>query len=128
MTAPGMGSVSGTECWRKTFRDSQAQRLKSARSFLSYKEVTAEDFRDAEDKMPVRDLLEDIHTKPFPEFHHAFLMTGRAKVPPFTGKCQQVFVAAVFAFNSGKSVVQIAAIQIPINHLLKIRPPESVMS
>ena len=28
-------------------------------------EVTAENFRDAEDKMPVRDLLEDIHTKPF---------------------------------------------------------------
>jgi len=28
-----MGSFSGTECWRKTFRDSQAQRLRSARSF-----------------------------------------------------------------------------------------------
>jgi len=37
-------------------------------------EVTAEDFGDAEDEMPVRYLLEDIHAEPFPEFHHAFLV------------------------------------------------------
>ena len=37
--------------------------------------VTAEDLRDAEYEMPVRNLLEDIHAQPFPEFHHALLMT-----------------------------------------------------
>jgi hypothetical protein len=37
-------------------------------------------------------------------------------------------MAAAFAFHTGKAVVQIAAIQIPIDHLLKIRPPESVLS
>ena len=37
-------------------------------------EVAAEDFRDAEDEMTVRNLLEDIHAQPLPEFHHAFLM------------------------------------------------------
>jgi len=37
-------------------------------------EVTAQDLRDAEDKMPMRDLLEDIHAEPFAEFHHALLM------------------------------------------------------
>ena len=36
--------------------------------------VTAEDFRDAEYEMTVRNLFENIHTEPFSEFHHAFLM------------------------------------------------------
>jgi hypothetical protein len=30
-------------------------------------EVTAENLRDAEDKIPVGNLLEDIHAEPFPE-------------------------------------------------------------
>ncbi len=37
-------------------------------------EVTAEDFRDAEYEMTVRDLFENIHAEPLAEFHHAFLM------------------------------------------------------
>ena len=89
--------------------------------------VTAEDFRDAEDEMPVRDLLEDIHAEPFPEFHHALLMAGGAKMPALARKCQQILVAAIFAFHAGKAVVQIAAIEITIDHLLDIGPPESVL-
>ena len=38
------------------------------------KKVTAEDLRDAEYEMTVRNLLEDIRAEPLPEFHHAFLM------------------------------------------------------
>ena len=38
-------------------------------------EVTAEDLRDAEYEMPMGNLLEDIHAKPFPELHHPLLMT-----------------------------------------------------
>ena len=38
------------------------------------KKVTAEDLRDAEYEMTVRNLLEDIHAEPFPEFHHALLV------------------------------------------------------
>ena len=72
--------------------------------------VTAEDFRDAEYEMTVRDLFEDIHAEPFPEFHHAFLMAGWAKVAALTRKCQQIFVAAVFASDAGKAVVQIAPV------------------
>jgi hypothetical protein len=37
-------------------------------------------FWDAEYKMPVRYLLEDIHAEPFPEFHNALLMTGRTEM------------------------------------------------
>jgi hypothetical protein len=32
------------------------------------------------------------------------------------------------AFHTGKAVVQIAAIQIPINNLLKIKSPEAILS
>ena len=35
----------------------------------------------------------------------------------------KVFVAAVFAFHTSKPVVDVAAIQIPINHLLDVRSP-----
>jgi len=40
------------------------------------------------------------------------------------GECQKVFVAAVFAFHTGKPVAQISAIKIAIDHLLDIGPPE----
>jgi len=36
--------------------------------------VTAEDFRDAEYEMTVRDIFQDIHAEPFSEFDHAFLV------------------------------------------------------
>jgi len=60
ITAPGMGSFSGTECWRKIFRDSHAQRLRAARSFLfpdqartGSQKIPAEDLRNAKNKMTV---------------------------------------------------------------------------
>ena len=36
-------------------------------------------------------------------------------------------MTAVFAFDTGKAVLQIAAIEITVNNLLDIRPPESVL-
>ena len=77
--------------------------------------------------MPVRHLFEDIHAEPLAEFHHALLMTGRAEVAALTREGQQVFVAAVLAFDTGKTVVQIAAVKVTVNHLLDIRPPEAVL-
>jgi hypothetical protein len=50
------------------------------------------------------------------------------KATSIAGENHEVFVAAVFAFHTGKAVVQIAAIQIPINNLLKIRPPGAILS
>jgi len=90
-------------------------------------EVSAENLRNAKNEMPVRDLFENIRAEPLSEFHHAFLMAGRAEMPSFTRKSQQVFMAAVFAFHAGKAVSQIAAIEITVNHLLDIRPPEAVL-
>ncbi|MDO8721411.1 MAG: hypothetical protein Q7J31_04190 [Syntrophales bacterium] len=47
---------------------------------------------DAEDKMPVWNLLEYIAAQPLPEFDHAFLMTGWAAMPAFAGESQKVLV------------------------------------
>jgi hypothetical protein len=44
-----------------------------------------------------------------------------------SGECWEMFMAVIFAFHTGKAVVQITAIPIPINNLLNIRPPESVL-
>ena len=46
---------------------------------------------------------------------------------PLAGECQKIFVAAIFAFHAGKAVAQITAIEITIDHLLDIGPPESVL-
>ena len=39
---------------------------------------------------------------------------------------QQVLMAAVFALHAGKAVVEIAAVQIPVNDLLNIRTEKSI--
>jgi hypothetical protein len=41
---------------------------------------------------------------------------------------QQVFMASIFAFHVGNAVVQITAIEITIDHLLDIGPPESALN
>jgi len=77
--------------------------------------------------MPMGDLLEDIHAEPFPELHHALLMAGWAEVAALAGEGQKIFMAAILAFHTGKAVVRITAIEITIDHLLDIWPPESVL-
>ena len=90
-------------------------------------EIPAKNLRDTEDEMTVRHLLEDIHAKPFAEFHHALLVAGRAEMAALARECQQVFVAAVFASDTGKALAQIAAIEITVDHLFDIRPPEAIL-
>ena len=61
-------------------------------------------------------------------------MAGGAEMTPLAGECQEVFtcalqgMAAVFAFHTGKPVVDVAAIQIPVMstvHFFKSpAPPE----
>ena len=89
--------------------------------------ISAQNLRDAEDEMPVGNLLEDIHTEPFPELHHALLMAGWAKMTALAGEGQQILMAAVMTFDTGKAVVRIAAVEIPMDHLFDIGPPETVL-
>ena len=91
------------------------------------KEVPAEDFGNTEDEMTVGRLLENIQVEPLTKLHHAFLMAGRAEMTALTRECQEAFIAAVFASDAGKAVVPIAAVKIPANHFLNIRPPEAVL-
>ena len=154
MTAPGTGSgdtlLQGvpTASWRKTFRDSQAQRLRlvPAKAGIGKKlpiieKVTAENFRDAEDEMPVWDLLQDIHAEPLPEFHHAFLMARWTKACPHEDGDAFVYKrmpANIHGRNpcipdqvedklhTGKTIVRIAAVEKTIDHLLDIGPPEAL--
>ena len=67
------------------------------KKFSIIEKVSAHDLRDAEDEMPVRNLLEDVHTEPFAELHNALLVTGRTEMTPFAGECEEIFMAAVFA-------------------------------
>jgi hypothetical protein len=53
-------------------------------------------------------------------------MAGWAKMATLAGKSQQIFVTAVITFDTGKAVVRVATVQIPIDHLLDIGPPEAV--
>jgi hypothetical protein len=41
---------------------------------------------------------------------------------------QQVFMASIFTLHAGKAVVQITAVEITIDHLLDIGPPEAVLT
>ena len=75
----------------------------------------------------MRHLLEDIHAEPLAEFHHALLMAGWAEMAALAREGQQIFMAAVFAFDTGKPVAQITTIEITIYNFFDIRPPESVL-
>ena len=77
--------------------------------------------------MTVGHLFEDIHAKPLPEFHHALLMAGWAEMAALAREGQQIFMAAVFAFHTSETVLQIAAIQIPKYNIRDIRPPKSIL-
>jgi hypothetical protein len=90
-------------------------------------EIPAKNLRDAENEMTVGHLFENIHAKPLAEFHHALLMTGWAEVAALAREGKQVFMSAVFAFHPGKAVAQITTIEITVDYLLDIGPPETVL-
>jgi len=49
------------------------------------------------------------------------------KAAALAEECQEIFMAAVLAFHTGKAVVQIAAIEIPVDELLKIQSPDPIL-
>lgn len=55
-------------------------------------------------------------------------MTGGVEKPEVARKGQQVFVPIVFALHAGKTVVQIAAIQITVDDFLDIGTGKSILS
>lgn len=98
----------------KNFQGFPCATAETCKQFSVIKKIPAEDFGDTEDEMTMGHILEDIHAQPFPEFHHALLVAGRAEMAAFTREGKQIFVAAVFAFHTDKAVAQIAAIQMQV--------------
>jgi hypothetical protein len=50
------------------------------------------------------------------------------KAATLARECQEIFMTAIFTLHAGKAIVHIAAIEIAIDHLLDIGPPESVLT
>jgi hypothetical protein len=88
--------------------------------------IPKRDFRDGEDEMPVRNLLEHVGTEPFPEFHHPLLMAGGTEMASLAGEGQKIFMVAIPALRPGKAVVQVTPFQVALNDLLEVGSPEPV--
>ena len=71
-------------------------------------------------------LPEHVGIEPFPEFHHPLLMAGGTEMTALAGKGQKIFMVAIPALYPGKAVVQVATVQVAVNDLLKVGPPEPV--
>jgi hypothetical protein len=54
-------------------------------------------------------------------------MARWTEVSAFARKGQKIFMAAIGASDTGKAVVEVAAVQIPIDHLPKVGPKEAVL-
>ena len=53
----------------------------------------------------------------FTEFHNTLLMTGRTEITLLAGEREEVLMMAVIAFDPGKTLVKVAAVQILVNDI-----------
>ena len=86
--------------------------------------IPPQDLRDAEDDMSVGNLLEYVGTEPFPEFHHPLLMARGTEMTALAGEGQKIFMVAIPALHPGKAMLQVATVQVAVNDLLEVGPPE----
>ena len=70
----GNGFIFKNRILEKTLQGFPGAAAEGGKELSIIQKVTTNDFRDAKDKMPVRNLLEDVHAQPLPEFHHPLLM------------------------------------------------------
>jgi hypothetical protein len=79
-------------------------------------------------KLTENDTLKKSLSPTSPRLHIAIKSEdyGLKAVSLITGKGQKVPAAAVFALQADKAVVEIAAVQIPVNELLNIRTEKSI--
>jgi len=54
-------------------------------------------------------------------------MTGRAKLPALAREGQKVLVTAVCTFDTGKSIMEVATVEIPVNDAGDIRAKEAIL-
>jgi hypothetical protein len=124
---PGNCLVSWTEAKERHLQGIPCTAAQFGEDFSIIEEVAPENLWDAEGEVAVGDGLEDLLTKPLTEFHHSFLVAGGTEMAPCTREGQQILVAAVLAFDAGKTVVEDAAIKIAIDHRFHISTEEAVL-
>ena len=123
----GDGFLFGNRMLHKNLHGFPRAAAETGKKLSVIQEIPAKDFRNTENEMSMRHLLEDIDAEPLPEFHHTLLMAGRAEMTALAREGKQVFMPAVFAFDAGKTVAQIAAIEIAVDYLFDIWPPEAIL-
>jgi hypothetical protein len=84
----GDGIIFGNRLLEKDLQGFPGTAAEISKKLPIIEKVTTEDFREAKDKMPVGNLLEYIYAQPFPEFHYAFLMTGRTEMTALAGEAK----------------------------------------
>ena len=111
----------------KHFQGFPGAAAEGGKQFSIIQKIPAKNLGNTEYEMPVGNLFEDIHTEPLAEFHHALLVAGRAEMAALAGERQKIFVAAVITSDAGKTMLQIAAVEVTVDHFFDIRPPETVI-
>ena len=111
----------------KHFQGFPGRAAEGGKQFSIIQKIPAKHLGNTEHEMPVGNLFEDIHTEPLAEFHHALLVAGRAEMAALAGERQKIFVAAVITSDAGKTMLQIAAVEVTVDHFFDIRPPETVI-
>jgi hypothetical protein len=93
-------------------------------------EIDAQHNWDAEHELSTWDGMEDVARDVLPELNGLLGMAARSKPAALAGKRQKElgFAAGVGASYSGKSLVQVSASQVFLDHLIHHRPEESVLS
>ena len=117
-------SLSGCIKFFKRFPTAPA---KTWKQLAVIKKVPSKDFRNSKYDMSVSNRFYNLAAQPVTEFNNTLLVAGRAKMPAFAWKSQQVFVSAFFAFDPRKSVMQNAAIKVAINYLFDIRTEKAIL-
>ena len=79
-------------------------------------EVTAQDFRDAEDNVTMGNLFQNLSAHPFAKLNHSLLVAGGTEVSALAREGQKIFMAALCTSDSGKAVAQNATVQIAVDH------------
>jgi hypothetical protein len=80
------------------------------------KKITPEDLGDAEDKMTMGNLFQNLSAHPFAKLNHSLLVAGGTEVSALAREGQKIFMAALCTSDSGKAVAQNATVQIAVDH------------
>jgi hypothetical protein len=77
--------------------------------------------------MPMRDRLDYLLAEPFSEFHDPPLVARWAEVPALARESQKILMTTLFASDAGKPVVEVTAVEIPVNHLPDIGTEKPIL-